>query len=239
MLSINEIYLGDCLEIMNLIDDKSVDMVLCDLPYGTSQNKWDIIIPFEPLWRHYERIIKDRGAIVLTASQPFTSMLVVSKLNLFKYEWIWEKTISSGQLNANKQPLRNHESILIFYKKQPSYNPQFKTGTAYKIYRQVTYNNRGYGTQKDTKKINNGYRYPQSVLKISNPRIKNGHPTQKPLELFEYLIKTYTNAGNLVLDNCIGSGTTALACINTFRDFIGIEKDPKYFALAKEAIVRK
>jgi site-specific DNA-methyltransferase (adenine-specific) len=236
MLQINDIYLGDCLDIMKYIDDKSINMILCDLPYGTTRNKWDIIIPFEPLWNQYERIIKNNGAIVLTATQPFTSLLITSNLKLFKYEWIWEKTISSNQLNANNQPLRNHESIVIFYKKPPTYNPIFKKGEPYTIDRHVTYNERGYGKQTDTTKINDGYRYPKSVLKISNPRIKNGHPTQKPLELFKYLIETYTNKNELVLDNCIGSGTTAIACINTNRNFIGIENNKKYFNIAKKAI---
>jgi site-specific DNA-methyltransferase (adenine-specific) len=239
MLEINNIYLGDCLEVMKQIDNKSIDMILCDLPYGTTQNKWDIVIPFDSLWMEYERIIKNNGVIVLTATQPFSSQLIVSNLKMFKYEWIWEKTISSGQLNVNKQPLRNHESILIFYKNQPTYNPQFETGKPYKIDRKVTYNGRGYGEQKNTIKINDGYRYPKSVLKVSNPRIKNGHPTQKPIELFQYLIETYTNKNDLVLDNCIGSGTTAIACKNISRNFIGIEKDIKYFEVAKEKLELK
>jgi site-specific DNA-methyltransferase (adenine-specific) len=236
MIQVNNIYFGDCLDIMKEIDDKSLDMILCDLPYGTTQNKWDIIIPFAPLWKEYERIIKDKGAIVLTASQPFTSQLVMSNPDLFKYELIWEKTISSNQLNATHQPLRTHENILVFYKKKPTYNPQFENGTPYSIKRRVTYNGRGYGEQKDTTKINDGYRYPKSVLKIPNPRIKGGHPTQKPVPLFEYLIKTYTNERDIVLDSCIGSGTTAIACMNTNRNFIGIEKDEEYFKIAKENI---
>jgi len=230
---------GDCLELMKDIQDKSIDMILCDLPYGTTQNKWDIIIPFKPLWKSYNRIIKDNGAIVLTASQPFSSALVMSNPTMFKYEWIWEKTISSCQLNSKIQPLRNHESILVFYKKQSTYNPQFGKGKPYKINRKATYNNRGYGTQIDTIKINTGERYPKTVLKFSNPRIKNGHPTQKPIELLEYLIKTYTNEGDLVLDNAFGSGSCAKACMNVNRNFIGIEINKDYFDIAKNLLETK
>jgi len=227
----NTLYLGDCLSIMTQIPDESIDMILCDLPYGTTNNKWDIIIPFEPLWQQYERIIKPNGAMVFTASQPFTSLLVMSNPKLFKYEWIWEKTIGSGQLNINIMPLKVHESILVFYKNKPIYNQQFSEGTPYTITRKIkqiaTYNK-----QKNHTRVNEGLRYPKSIIKVSNPRIKGGHPTQKPVALFEYLIRIYTNEKNIVLDNCIGAGTTAIACINTNRQYIGIEINKDYFRKA-------
>lgn len=232
----NIIYQGDCLEIMKEIPNKSIDMILCDLPYGTTRNKWDSIIPLDKLWEGYERIIKDNGAIVLTAVQIFASQLIMARPYLFKYDLIWKKTISSGQLNVNKQPLRAHEHILVFYKKQPTYNQQFMAGKPYSINRKVTYKGESYNKQKDTSKINNGFRHPTSVLEFSNPRIKDGHPTQKPILLFEYLIKTYTNEGNLILDNCIGSGTTAIASLKTNRNYIGIELNKKYFYMTNERI---
>lgn len=232
----NKIICGDCLEVMKQIPDKSVDMILCDLPYGTTRNKWDIVIPLEPLWKEYERIIKDNGAIVLTAVQIFASQLIMSRPNLFKYDLIWKKTIGSGQLNINNQPLRLHEHILIFYKKQPTYNQQFTKGKPYNIERNGEYKGESYNKQTASFKENNGFRHPTSVLEIPNPRIKNGHPTQKPIELFKWLIKTYTNKGNLVLDNCIGSGTTAIACLETDRNYIGIELDKKYCNMTKNRI---
>ena len=232
----SKIIKGDCLKIMPTLTSESIDMILCDLPYGTTRNKWDVIIPFEPLWAEYTRIVKPNGAIVLTAAQPFSSMLVMSKPDLFKYEWIWEKTIASGQLNVNKQPLRKHESVLIFYSKQPTYNQQFTPGKPYSINRKPTFDGPGYNKQTNSTKNNNGYRHPASIIKVSNPRIKGGHPTQKPTELFEYLILTYTNERETVLDNCIGSGTTAIACINTNRHYIGIEKSNKYYNRAIQRI---
>jgi len=236
MLELNKIYQGDCLEVMQSIDDKSIDMILCDLPYGTTACKWDNVIPFEPLWLQYKRIIKDNGAIVLTAVQIFASQLIMSRPNLFKYDLIWKKTIASGQLNVNRMPLRLHEHILVFYKKQPTYNQQFTKGKPYVIDRKATYKGEGYNKQTDSFKSNNGFRHPTSVLEFSNPRIKGGHPTQKPIELFEWLVKTYTNEGDIVLDNTIGSGTTAIACINTNRNFIGIELSPEYCEIANKRI---
>jgi site-specific DNA-methyltransferase (adenine-specific) len=232
----NKIICGDCLEIMKNIPDKSVDMILCDLPYGTTRNKWDVVIPLEPLWKEYERIIKDNGAIVLTAVQIFASQLVMSKTNLFKYDLIWKKTIASGQLNVNNQPLRLHEHILVFYKKQPTYNQQFTKGEPYTINRKANYKGETYNKQTETFKENEGFRHPVSVLEFPNPRIKNGHPTQKPVELFKWLIKAYTNKGDIVLDNCIGSGTTAVACLETNRDYIGIELNKKYCDMSKKRI---
>jgi len=209
---------------------------LCDLPYGTTRNKWDSVIPLEELWEQYERIIKPNGAIVLTAVQIFASQLIMSRQNLFKYDLIWKKTIASGQLNVNKMPLRLHEHILVFYKKQPTYNQQMTKGTPYTINRKATYKGEGYNKQTDSYKENTGFRHPTSVLEFSNPRIKGGHPTQKPVALFEYLIKTYTNEGDLVLDNCIGSGTTAIACIKANRKFIGIEISEEYCEIANKRI---
>jgi len=233
---VNQITQGDCLNIMKRIPTGSVDMILCDLPYGTTRNKWDSIIPIDKLWEQYTRIIKPNGAIVLTAVQIFASRLVMSNTDLFKYDWIWRKTISSGQLNVNKQPLRAHEHILVFYKKQPVYNQQYVSGTPYSINRKVTFKGEGYNKQRDSQKTNSGFRHPVSILDFPNPRIKNGHPTQKPVPLFEYLIRTYTNKGDVVLDNCIGAGTTAVAAINSDRKFIGIEISPDYCKVAKDNI---
>ena len=233
-----DLYKGDCLGVMDDLLKKNVkvDAIICDLPYGTTNNKWDIIIPFDRLWFYYENLIKDNGNIVLTSTEPFTSSLIMSNKKLFRYDIIWEKTISSGQLNVNRQPLRNHENILIFYKKFGTYNEQLLEGEPYSIKRNANYSNDTYNSQKPTELINNGTRRAKSVIKISNPRIKNGHPTQKPVELMEWLIKTYTNEGDIVLDNCMGSGTTGVACKNLNRNFIGIELDEKYFNMAKERI---
>ena len=235
---IDTIIHGDCLKIMKQIPLHSIDMILCDLPYGTTNNKWDSIIPLEKLWNEYLRIIKSNGVIVLTAVQIFASQLVISQPKLFKYDWIWVKTISSGQLNVNKQPLRNHEHILVFYKQQPTYNQQFTKGKPYSINRKVTFKGESYNKQRDSYKHNDGYRHPISVLYYPNPRIKGGHPTQKPVTLFEYLIKTYTNEGDIVLDNCIGAGTTAIAAINTNRNYIGIEISQYYHNMATNNIKR-
>lgn len=225
----NQLLFGDSIEHMKTIPNGSVDMILADLPYAVSKNHWDILIPVEQMWEQYERIIKPNGAIVLTATQPFTSLLVTTNLRLFKYEWIWQKTIGSGQLNAWKQPLRNHESVLVFYKKPPVYNPQMTAGTPYHAKRKATFEGPGYNKQRPSETKNEGTRLPKSVIQVPNPRIKDGHPTQKPLELFRYLIRTYTNENDLVLDNCIGSGTTAVAALTESRRFIGIENSEKFF----------
>ncbi|UYL94019.1 DNA-methyltransferase [Geobacillus phage vB_GthS_PK3.6] len=201
---------------------------------GTTACKWDTVIPFEPLWAEYERVIKDNGAIVLTASQPFTSALVMSNIKLFRYDLTWDKSQVTGFLNAKKMPLRRHEDILVFYKKQPTYNPQFSIGKPYKIKRRHYTPN--YGRQIANETVSDGRRYPTSILEIPQKREKGGHPTQKPVALFEYLIRTYTNEGEVVLDNCIGSGTTAVAAINTNRQFIGIEREAKYVEIANKRI---
>lgn len=198
-------YPGDCLEIMPYFPDKSVDMILCDLPYGTTACKWDTIIPFEPLWEQYKRIIKKNGALVLTASQPFTSALVMSNPKWFKYCWYWKKP-HTGQLNCKKMPLKNVEEVCIF-QEVISYNPQFTHGEPYTINRKNYKGSECYGSQTDHTTESNGDRYPKQILDFAEGN--KIHPTQKPVALFEYLIKTYTNPGNVVLDNCAGSGTTA------------------------------
>ena len=220
---------GDCLELMKDIPDKSIDMILCDLPYGTTKNKWDSVIPFEPLWEQYNRIIKDNGAIVLFSQMPFTVDLVASNYKDFRYEWIWEKLSASGHLNANRMPMKKHENILVFYKKLPTYNPQFTEGKPYVATCSIHSSN--YGKQKDNiTTINDGKRYPVDIIKFNNDRCL--HPTQKPVALLEYLIKTYTNEGEIVLDNCMGSGSTCVACVNTNRHYIGFELDPQYYDIA-------
>ena len=235
-MELNKIYNEDCLEGMKRIPDKSIDMILADLPYGTTQNKWDSIIPLEPLWEQYHRVIKDNGAIILTSAQPFTSILTVSNLSLFRYDLAWDKKQITGFLNAKKMPLRKHENILVFYKKPPTYNPQFTLENPYEVERNNHSEN--YGKQVASKTKSDGRRYPTSVLRIPQVRVKGGHPTQKPVALFEYLIKTYSNEGDTVLDNVIGSGTTAVACINTNRKFIGFEMDETYYSMAKKRIER-
>ena len=227
---------GDCLEKMKDIPDKSIDMILCDLPYGTTACKWDTVIPFEPLWEQYKRIIKDRGAIVLFGSEPFSSYLRMSNIKQFKYDWVWEKNTQTNGMNANKQPLFNYEVISVFYTKQCLYNPQKEQGKPYTIRRNKPKIDSVYGNTgvKNGFTTTNSGRYPKRIIKIS---VERGlHPTQKPVALLEYLIKTYTLEGETVLDNTMGSGSTGIACLNTKRNFIGIEKDDKYFGIAKKRI---
>jgi len=227
---------GDCLEMMKLIPDGSVDMVLCDLPYGTTQNKWDAVIPFDQLWAEYKRVGKPNCAFVLTAAQPFTSALVASNLQWFSQALVWKKNVASNFLNANRQHLMRHEDVLVFSAKQPTYNKQMASGKPYKQKRagkDDTGDNYGSINQrKDT--INEGARNPISVLEFD--RETGCHPTQKPVALMEYLIRTYTNEGDTVLDNTMGSGSTGVAAANTGRKFIGIERDDKYFAIARKRI---
>src|SRR5690625_1911774 len=234
---IKTIIQGETSEDMKRIADGSVDMILADLPYGTTACKWDTVIPFEPLWEQYERVIKPNGAIVLTASQPFTSALVMSNPKMIRYEWIWEKTRPSGSLQANIRPLKEHENICVFYKKQSTYNAQM-TRTKRVVEKKRTVNTGGvYGNDEVTRKFDNkGLAYPRSIQRVSNPNHKSVHPTQKPVALFEYLIRTYTNEGAVVLDNVIGSGTTAVAAINTGRQFIGIEREEEYVNIARERV---
>lgn len=239
MIELNKIYNEDCLEGMKRIPDKSIDMILADLPYGTTNCKWDTIIPLEPLWEQYERIIKDNGAVVLTASQPFSSTLVMSNPKLFRYEWVWDKKNPTNFAMAKKQPLKYHETILVFAKKQTEYypikwrgKPNHKQGLLKNDQQSEVY-----GKIKRTKDNLSGMKYPRSIIEISKHSSQGGlHPTQKPVALFEYLVKTYTNEGDVVLDNCMGSGTTAIAAINTNRNFIGFEMDENYHKLANQRI---
>jgi site-specific DNA-methyltransferase (adenine-specific) len=229
-------YQGDCLVEMDKIEDKSIDAIICDLPYGTTQCKWDSIIDIGKLWEQYKRVIKTNGAIVLTAAQPFTSILVMSNIELFKYSLVWDKTTKTNHLNAKKQPLRRTEDIVLFYKKQCTYNPQGLIKGDFNNYRPNHFKykkgDKVYGEQKEHSNTSCFTNYPDNVLCFSNGNFKSLHPTQKPVELMEYLIKTYTNEGENVLDNCMGSGTTGVACKKTGRNFIGIEKDEKYFQIA-------
>lgn len=233
-------YKGDYLDIMNNIPNGSIDMILCDLPYGTTRNKWDCMILLDVLWEHYNRIIKDNGVIALFAQTPFDKVLGSSNLKTLKYEWIWEKTQPTGHLNAKKMPMKCHENILIFYKKLPTYNPQKTTGhrrkiskAEHKINSKKTSNWGDYGLTT----YNSTDRYPRDVLVFPKDVQKSAlHPTQKPVALLEYLIKTYTNENEVVLDNTMGSGSTGIACLKTNRKFIGIEKDEKFFEIANNRI---
>jgi len=221
---------------MKKIEENLVNLIAVDLPYGTTQNKWDEIIPFEDMWNSFNRILSPGGIIVLTASQPFSSKLIMSNLNNFKYEIIWEKTVGSGQLNIKRQPLKVHESILVFYKEFKTYNEQKTKGEPYSIKRKVKSTGENYGKQVDSEKINEGFRHAKSVIKIANPRVKGGHPTQKPVALMEFIINTFSNVDDVVLDCCMGSGTTGVAARILNRKFIGIEKDEAYFKVAKQRI---
>lgn len=229
---------GDCLELMQQLPDKSIDMILCDLPYGTTRCKWDIVIPFEPLWEQYNRIIKDNGAIVLFGTEPFSSRLRLSNLKMYKYDWIWDKVKGTGFLNAKKQPMRNHELISVFYKKQCIYNPQKTTGHVKKTsFRKKELQTDVYGEIKKDSYYSSTERYPRSIQVFSTDTQKSAlHPTQKPVALLEYFIKTYTNEGEIVLDNCMGSGSTGVACLNTKRAFIGMEFDENYYKIAEKRI---
>jgi site-specific DNA-methyltransferase (adenine-specific) len=242
-----ELHQGDCLEVMKNIKDKSIDCIICDLPYGvTSKNKWDTIIPYEPLWKEYKRIIKDNGAIILFGQDKFTAKTMLSNEKMHRYNLIWNKVLTSGFLNAGRMPLREHEDIMIFYKKLPTYNPQFTEGKPLhgmgEKFKKIKNNNNNYNDfnscnnpsanrEGDTKK------YPKSILTFPRKASsKMSHPTEKPVELLEYLIKTYSNEGDVILDNCMGSGSTGVACLKTNRDFIGIELDKDYFNITKNRL---
>lgn len=239
---------GDCLELMKKIPDKSIDAIICDLPYGTMACKWDNVIPFEPLWEQYNRVIKDNGAIVLFGSQPFTSALVMSNPSMFKYEWIYQKVAGSNFATAKFMPIKEHENILVFGKGKVNYNPIMQerseggkkrllapyhtnSATSNETMGNISRNNAGKEYDMDP-------RYPSSVQKFNNREkgARGLHPTQKPISLLEYLVKTYTNEGEIVLDNCMGSGSTGVACMNLNRKFVGIELEEKYFNIAKERI---
>ena len=244
---VNKITQGDCLEVMRELDDKSVDMVLCDLPYGTTACKWDAVIPFDLLWEQYERIIKDGGAIVLTAAQPFTTKLISSNFEMFKYELIWNKLQGTGFTLSKIRPLMSHENILIFGKGKVTYNPQMTKrekplNTKNWKMDKLNSENGNFSSKsgKETKKVYTE-KFPLSVIEYHKSakecnNTKRVHPTQKPLDLFEYLINTYSNEGETVLDNCLGSGTTAVAAINTGRNFIGIERETEYVEIGNQRI---
>lgn len=251
MVSVLDLQQGDCLDLMKSLEDKSVDLILCDLPYGTTKNKWDSVIDLELLWEQYNRIIKDRGAILLFAQTPFDKVLGVSNLENLRYEIIWQKTAPTGFLNAKKMPMKAHENILVFYKKLPTYNPQMTQGHPRKVTsnssRQKSVERQRIKAAVSATNYNSygesleGYdsteRYPLSVQIFAKDQQKeNYHPTQKPVSLLEWLIKTYTNEGDLVLDNCMGSGSTGVACVNLNRNFIGMELTEQYFEIAKERI---
>lgn len=237
----NQILQGDCLELMNNIPDKSIDMILCDLPYGTTKCKWDSIIDLDLLWKQYCRIIKDNGAILLFAQTPFDKILGSSNLPMLKYEWIWEKTTATGHLNAKKMPMKAHENILVFYKKSPLYNAQKTYGHERKVskaeHKVNCIESDVYNKGQKLTTYDSTERYPRSVLKFKTDKQKEAlHPTQKPVDLCKYLIETYTNENELVLDNTAGSGTTAIACLKSNRKFIVMEKEEKYVEIIKDRI---
>ena len=234
-----QLYNGDCLDVLQSIPDSSIDMVLCDLPYGTTNCKWDVVIPLDELWNQYDRICKETAAIVLTASQPFTSMLVMSNPKMFRHEWIWQKNRGSNFANTVREPFKEHEEVLVFSKGKWTYNKQMQERTGGGVGR-VKYgfnmktSTENYGKFKGVKTDLPKLRVPSSVQKFNTE--VGLHPTQKPVSLFEYLIKTYSNENDTVLDNCMGSGTTGVACKKLNRNFIGIEKDVKYFEIVKKRI---
>lgn len=230
-----QLHWGDCLELMKSVPDASVDLILCDLPYGTTQNAWDTVLPFDQLWQQYERIC--RGAIVLTATQPFSSALVMSNPKLFKYGWVWVKSKITGVLNAKKMPVRKHEQVLVFYKAQPTYNAQGLVSCGKARKDKISHSSENYGKRGGVEYTQEFTNWPRDVLEIPSEG-KTVHPTQKPVALMEYLIRTYTNPGDTVLDNCMGSGTTGVASVNTGRHFIGMEQDAAYYLTATERIYK-
>lgn len=237
---------GDCLELMKDIPDASVDMILCDLPYGTTACKWDTVIPFDRLWKSYQRVCKKDAAIVLCAAQPFTTALISSNITKFRYCWVWRKPKPQGFMNAKKRPLKDTEDIVVFSYGRESYTPQGTTPTTRTVKNTGTKNSRGAKENEDKTSANNSIKdaeytqtvtdYPRTIIDFSNARNDQIHPTQKPVALFEYLTRTYTNRGDLVLDNCAGSGTTAIACENTGRQWICMEQDKAYAHVAIERI---
>ena len=232
---------ADCFDVFPCIENKSIDAIICDLPYGITNQKWDIILPFDKLWEQYERIIKPNGVIILFGKNPFTAKLILSNEKMFKYELIWEKSRAGNSMQVCKQPSAIHENILVFYKKQPTYNDlKFKVDEKY-IDKRKSINNSFYnsghynGVMK--RKADEGFRHPQSILPFNSVWKKDMHPTEKPIELLEWLIKTYTNDGDMILDNTMGSGTTNIACIKLNRKSIGIEKEKKYYDVAIQRAV--
>ena len=233
MLELDTIYNEDCLEGMKQIPDGTIDAVICDLPYGTTQNAWDSVIPLDKMWEQYRRVCKPSAAIVLFSGQPFTSALIMSNPDMFKYEWIWAKNRPTGFLNANRTPLRIHENVCLFYDNQPTYNPQGLRYNPKKVKRTKTGSN--YGTTRSNEYENEYENYPTDIIEFSS-EMDGFHPTQKPVDLLRYLVLTYTNEGDTVLDNCMGSGTTAIACIKERRHFIGFELSKEYFDKAVRRI---
>ena len=236
------IYLGDCLEIMPTLQAASVDLVLCDLPYGTTACKWDAVIPFAPLWAAYRRVARQAAPIILHCAQPFTAALVMSNVAAFKYQWVWQKDAGTGFGNCNRQPLRDHEDIAVFYSAQPVYHPQFARGAAYTTTSKGGNHASGVyagGGLNPITTENTGRRFPKTVLAFAREKRGRCHPTQKPVALMEYLIRTYTNPGDTVLDNCMGSGSTGVACINTGRNFIGIEIEERYCEIAAKRLAQE
>lgn len=243
MLARNTVYCGSCLELMPQIESNSIDMVLCDLPYGVTACEWDVVIPLEPLWAQYTRIVRPEGAIILTATQPFTSLLVMSNLAYFRYEWIWEKSKASNFLQAKRCPLKAHENILVFSKSKPPYYPVMGTGTPFLGAGRSKKGSKWSGVNAvknpTYRRDNSGTRYPRSVQYFptaESEKVGALHPAMKPVALFEYLIRTYTQEGATVLDNCAGSGTTGVAALLTSRNYILIEKDPNYFEVCKQRL---
>ena len=231
-----ELYQGDCLEEMDKVADHSIDMIFTDLPYGTTRNQWDVPLPLEQLWKQYRRVLKPSGVVLLFAQMPFGADLINSNRKWFRYEWIWRKTMGVGFLNANRMPLRTHENILVFYEHLPIYPPQKTPGKPY-IAKRSARPTRNYGHFDRTITINDGERFPHDVLTFSNGNNASKiHPTEKPVDLLEYMIRTYTDAGDSVLDSCMGSGSCGVACQRLGRDFIGIEKDPGCFEAARKRI---
>ena len=231
-----KLLLGDCLEHMNSLESNSVDMLLVDLPYGTTACKWDSIIPLDKLWEQYNRVCKENAAMVFTAQQPFTTILAASNIENLRYEWIWEKPQGTNPMNVDVMPLKSHENILVFYRKKPTYNPQMEKGKPYSAFSSSSKKiGEVYGDAKSKHRDNpEGTRYPKTVFRFGQE--KGLHPTQKPVQLMKYLINTYSNKGDVVLDNTMGSGTTGVAAKELDRDFIGMEKDEKYFQVAKDRI---
>lgn len=230
-----QIFEGDCLEIMKTLPFNSVDMVMCDLPYGTTQNKWDAVIPFKALWDAYAPVVREDAAFVFTASQPFTAALIASKIEWFKYEWIWKKNTATGHLNAKRMPMKLHENVVVFSHGNCPYYPQGLQPYGKVTRRGHNGSNFGVSGNENFQEFTN---YPRSILEFSldSPKV---HPTQKPVALLEYLIRTYTREGAIVLDNCMGAGSAGIACQRTNREFIGIEKETKYFQIAKERLDTK
>ena len=238
----NEIYLGDCLELMpKHVEDKSIDMIFCDLPYGTTKCKWDVIIPFDRLWSEYERVIKDNGVILLFGNEPFSSVLRTSNLKLYRYDWIWEKTKATGFQNSKIQPMRKYENLSVFYKHKPTYNPQGlikKQDKKTNVRSGNIKNEHSFNTYKGKKPVAEFTNYPANIVKFKNASGKGHlHPTMKPLSLIDYMIKTYTNEGDLILDNTCGSGTTGLGAKNLKRDYIMMEQDPEYYETACKRVL--